>query len=249
MDAFANARAGILAREEPPGAYSRAPTPEEKCVSTRVTAAATLAALLLQACATADYQARLLGSLPDRRAVTFSDSRTYPGDVLCGRYTSLTGNGFSMITRDYVVTPVLVLGQPDALQKQIYCSTEPTAMLYETLGMGGETVNCARLAQVHDDFEAIDGAILAYYNLRYVLPAQLADLLTGPYGVTREQLMDPWGRAYNYAPELSGGTTPRFELATAGADGRSGGRGMGADVAFEHRHLLGHVLRVEGYGR
>ena len=219
----------------------------------RVTAAlATLAALLLPACATnytADYQARLLGSLPDRREVSFSDSRTYPGQVLCGRYTSLTGNGFSMITRDYVVTPVLVLGQPSDLQKQIYCSTDPAAMLFETLGIGGEYMDWEPMAKIRDDFQAIDDAILRYYNLRYLLPAQLEDLLTGPYEVSAEQLRDPWGRPYRYAPDLSGGTTPRFELSTPGADGRSGGLGMDADVAFEHRHLVDHVLRIKGVGR
>jgi hypothetical protein len=235
-------------------AHTRAPRPiEEKRVSIRVTAAlATIVALLLQACATnytAEYQARLLGSLPDRREVSFSDSRSYPGDVLCGRYTSLTGHGFSLVTRDYVVTPALVLSQPSTLQKQIYCSTQPKEILFETLGIGGDDADWDRLAQICDDFQAIDGAILRYYRLRHLLPAQLDDLLTGPYELMADELRDPWGRVYDYAPDLSGGTTPRFALSTPGADGRSGGRGMDADVAFEHRHLVEHVLRVEGYGR
>lgn len=207
---------------------------------------------LLTACAsnyTAEYQARLLGDLPDRREVNFTDSVRFPGDVLCGRYTSLTGNGFTLVTRDYVVTPELVLARPSSTQKTVYCSGDPVSTLFELRGIGGENADWTTLAEIRDDMFAIDAAVLRYSNQRQMIPSELPALLDGDFGVDAQQLVDPWAQPYRYVPGLSGGTTPRYELSTLGADGREGGQGMDADIARDERFLLTHVLRVVNFGR
>jgi hypothetical protein len=146
-----------------------------------------------------------------------------------------------------VVTPELVLPQPSGSQKTVYCRRDPVAALFELHGIGGEGADWATIARIRDDMFAIDAAVLRHSNQRQMLPRELPDLLDGDFGVDAQQLTDPWGQPYRYLPGLSGGTTPRYELFTPGADGREGGRGMDADITRDERFMLTHVLRVVNY--
>ena len=203
--------------------------------------------LLVGACATyvSDHEQRLVRSLPNQRDVSISDQQTYPGQVLCGRYTALTGNGFFQHTRNFVVTPERVLENPKEEETWVYCTRNSAAALYERTGIGAPDGDWEALRKVSSDLSAIDDAILAFYNHTYALPQNLEQLLTGPTPLDEATLVDPWGRSYEYRGGLTGRTVPRFELYTLGADGEAGGQGPAADVTRSTLPLLQHVLKLE----
>ncbi|WP_439107499.1 type II secretion system protein GspG [Congregibacter sp.] len=203
----------------------------------------------LSGCAsyTADYQERLISSLPNQRDVTIHDSRTYPGNVLCGSYSSLTENGFSMRTSKFVVGEEIVLRGPSKEEVSVYCSKDSQQAFYNLSGIGPVEEDWTALIKVRDDMLAIDGAITRYYNTANTLPYSLETLLEGEFGVSKDNLVDPWGRAYVYAGGLSGRTAPRFTLRSYGADGAEGGKDADADISRDQVQMLAHVLRVAGY--
>lgn len=204
--------------------------------------------LVLGGCASysADYRERLVRSLPNQREVTFDNTQTYPGKILCGSYTTLTADGFSVRTGRFVVGEKMTLNRPRGDELLIYCSQRPMQALYDNLGIGGPQSDGAALAKVRDDMLAIDAAVDLYYNTANTLPRRLETLLDGNFGVTEEQLVDPWGRAYRYAGGLSGRTAPQYDLLTLGADGEPGGRGTDADISRNELQMLDHALRVGG---
>ncbi|EED33325.1 hypothetical protein NOR53_2226 [gamma proteobacterium NOR5-3] len=199
---------------------------------------------VLTGCAsyTADYQNRLVRSLPNQREVTFNDTQTYPGKILCGSYTTLTGYGWNMRTGDFVVGESFIRSTPTADEVFVYCSKDPAAALYARLGIGAPDGNWAPLSKLRDDMLAIDEAINRYYDAVAVLPSTLDTLLEGDFGVSKDNLTDPWGRPYFYKGGLSGRTAPQYELGSLGADGVEGGQGADADIRKEQASLLDHVL-------
>ncbi len=72
-------------------------------------------------------------------------------------------------------------------------------------------------------------------------PSEGLSVLTGPnaigrsYELTRDQITDPWGRAYLYIAPASDGSA--FEIVTYGADGQPGGTGENQDISS--RNLKG----------
>ncbi|MDP5053645.1 MAG: type II secretion system protein GspG [Congregibacter sp.] len=195
---------------------------------------------------TEDYQQRLVRSLPNQREVTFDNARSYPGRILCGRYTTLTTDGFSMRTSEFVVGETMMLTSPSKVEVAVYCSKDPQQALYDRLGIGAEDGNWIHLGKLRDDMLAIDSAITRYYDSASTLPEVLENLLQGDYGVSQANLTDPWGRGYHYEGGLSGRTAPQFELGSLGADGATGGQGADADISKEQVAMLDHVLRVLG---
>lgn len=205
-----------------------------------------LSALMLSACAsyTRDYEQRLVKSLPNQRDVTFADQKTYPGQVLCGQYTALIGNGFSTRTRPFVVTEERVMESPTDDETAVYCTRNAAAALYERTGIGPDGDDWTALRAVFADMQAIDAAITAYYNRNAALPTSLEQILGASDSVTDDTLRDPWGSPYVYRGGLSGRTVPSYELHTLGSDGADGGRGSAADIHVEILPLLGHVLEL-----
>jgi general secretion pathway protein G len=57
----------------------------------------------------------------------------------------------------------------------------------------------------------------------------------GPYLARDAVPLDPWGRAYVYGLDASGG---RYRLASLGSDGREGGAGSAADLVVEGGSVL-----------
>lgn len=204
--------------------------------------------LALAGCAsyTADYQERLVRSLPNQRDVTVSDTQTFPGKILCGRYTTLTGNGFSMRSGKFVVGQDMILSSPREDELLVYCSKNPVQQLYLRRGIGGPEADFANLSKVRNDMRAIDAAITRYYDTAATLPAALEVLLQGDFGVGKGQLTDPWGRAYFYEGGLSGRTAPQYQLVSFGADGEPGGRDADADISRDEIQMLDHVLKIAG---
>ncbi|MFU8828756.1 MAG: type II secretion system protein GspG [Phycisphaerales bacterium] len=66
-------------------------------------------------------------------------------------------------------------------------------------------------------------------------PTEGLSVLTGPsaigksYELTRDQLIDPWGREYLYISPAADGSA--FEIVTYGADGQPGGTNENADLS------------------
>jgi hypothetical protein len=206
----------------------------------------TALAAVLVACAsyTADYQARLTSALPNNRDVTFTDTRRYPGPVLCGNYAAPDGLGYYPGARPYIVGPDFVLRSPDETDLQVLCSDDPRLSLYGLLGIGGSAETWEALRAVRDDFVAIDQALRSYYLETSVLPRSLTELATNTEELEEEPFMDPWERPYRYEAGLSGGTAPNYTLLTMGADGQIGGRGADADINRTQLHLLAHGLQL-----
>lgn len=203
---------------------------------------------LLPGCATyrAAYETRLIGSLPNQRGVSIEESRAFPGDVLCGRYTSFNGPGFSLATQDFVVTPREVFGNATALQRSVYCGSKPQAALLEATGLGAWDEDMQRARQLRDDMRAAEVAIHLYHMRHAMMPLTLEDMTGGDFDYGKSNTIDPWGHPYRYEPGLAGRTTPVFDLASYGADGQPGGTGENADLHFKELVLLEHVLRVRG---
>lgn len=203
----------------------------------------------LSGCAsyTADYQERLVNSLPNQRDVTIHDSRKYPGNILCGSFSTLTPDGFSMRTGKFVVGEDFIISTPSKDDVLVYCSKDSASALYALSGITAVGGDWTPLAKIRNDILAIDEAITRYYNSANTLPRMLDTLLEGDYGVSAENLRDSWGHRYYYEGGLSGRTAPTYTLRSYGADGVAGGRDADADVSREQVSMLNHVLGIAGY--
>lgn len=206
------------------------------------------ALLLLSACASykADYRERLTAQLTNRFDVQFFDEKEYPGRVLCGSYSSYEDNGFVRRTRDFVVTPQRVMPRPSEPELAVYCSAQPQAALYASLGIGGPDADWAALTKVRTDLDGLRRGVRDYYDSAYTLPRSLKDLVAWDERLEESQLLDPWGRPYEYRGGLAGRTVPNPEIFTLGADGSVGGRDDAADISLTEVNLLGHVLDLRG---
>ena len=204
---------------------------------------------VLGGCATytAEYQERLIRSLPNQRDVTIHDSKTYPGDILCGSFSRLSSNGFTMRRSKFVVGVDMIITNPTKEDVLVYCSSQSEQALAELTGIGVLDEAWTPLVKVRDDMLAIDAAITRYYDARATLPDPLNRLLEDDYGVSSENLVDPWGRPYDYEGGLSGRTVPQYKLRSYGADGAVGGQYADADVSQKQIQMLKHLLRINGY--
>lgn len=207
---------------------------------------ALLLSLLLSACSTytADYQARLVETLPDKSRVTFDNTRTFPGRVLCGEYTAYRRDAYGRETRAFVVTPELTLTRPDDDTRAVLCSDDPETSLFSTFGVGVEETARPALEKISADMAAIDDAVLAFYNDRGYAPLTLEQLLEGDFGVTDANLEDPWERPYRFSAGLAGRSLPNITLGTLGRDGSRGGTGLDADIDNHMIAVVRHVLAV-----
>lgn len=211
-------------------------------------ASALAAVALCAGCATNNqeaYEDRLRATQPFPRAVTFDVTTTYPGDVLCGVYSSLSPDGFRSITGDFAITPTSTLPAPSELETLIYCSDRSEELLFSRLGIGGDEATWEALTAIRDDMQAIDAAIIAFFNTTQAMPFTLDQLAKDGFLSETATLTDPWDQPYLYEPGLTGRTTPKYRLATYGRDGQPGGTGPDADISEDNRAFVEHVLRVK----
>lgn len=75
----------------------------------------------------------------------------------------------------------------------------------------------------NDVFPTTDQGLAALWQPPGDLPSW-----NGPYVRQERQLVDPWGRRFNYRAPAEGAD---FALETLGADGKEGGTGEDADIA------------------
>jgi hypothetical protein len=207
---------------------------------------ALLLSLLLSACSTytADYQARLVESMPDKNRVTFDRMETFRGRVLCGEYTAYRRDGYGQKTSAFVVTPELTLTDPGDDKRAVFCSDDPEASLFSTFGISAAEADRPALGKISGDMALIETAVLAFYNDRGYAPQTLEQLLEGDFGATDADLEDPWGRPYRFSAGLAGRSLPRFTLSTLGRDGARGGTGPDADIDNHMIDVVRHVLAI-----
>ncbi|MEL7045721.1 MAG: type II secretion system protein GspG [Pseudomonadota bacterium] len=195
---------------------------------------------------TADYQQRLLDTLPSTRGVVFDDLEKYPGDVLCGTYTSRNFTTNATDTDPFVVTPSRVLRNPSQAQLAVYCGRDAATALFERYGIGGPDADWAAIEQVMADQSRIKSSVDVYYGTYAYPPLELPQLLDGDYGISDSgELIDPWERSYLYNPGLAGRSLPNIKLETLGRDGKRGGRGADADISIERIDEIRHVLSLQ----
>ena len=165
---------------------------------------------LLSGCATyrAAYETRLIGSLPNQRGVSIEESRAFPGEVLCGRYTSFNGPGFSLATQDFVVTPREVFANATALQRSVYCVPKPQAALLEATGLGAWDEDMQRARRLRDDMRAAEVAIHLYHMRHAMMPLTLEDMTGGISITARATRLTP-GAIPTATNRVSPGAQPR----------------------------------------
>lgn len=202
--------------------------------------------VLLCACAsyTADYEERLIRSLPMQRGATIEESKSFPGQVLCGQYNALDAGGYRFQTQRFVVTRNQVLKRPSEDQIAVYCSRDPQSALIARLGIRPASNDWSDLKKVRDDMRAITEEITAFYTAKLSLPNSLSELAAFSETLTEKHLIDPWGKAYFYEGGLGGRVAPRYTLFSYGADNAPGGDSRGTDIRSEQLPLLDHVLRL-----
>jgi len=154
-----------------------------------------------------------------------------------------------MRTGEYVVGPDIIVAKPTKDDLQVYCTEESADALYALRGTGAVNGDWSSLAKVRDDMLAIDQAITRYYDSANTMPPMLDALLDDDFGVTADNLVNPWGHSYHYESGLSGRTAPTYTLQSYGADNAAGGRDADADVNREDLDMLSHVLGLVGYSR
>lgn len=194
---------------------------------------------------TADYQQRLLDTLPSARGVVFEDLEKFPGDVLCGTYTARNFTTNASDTKPFAVTPSRVFQNPSQAQLAVYCSRDAAGALFARYGIGGPDADWTAIEQVLEDQSRIKTSVDAFYGSNAYPPRQLDHMLDGDYGISDAKvLIDPWGRPYSYNPGLAGRSLPRIKLETFGRDGKPGGSGADADISLQHMDEISHVLRL-----
>lgn len=217
------------------------------CMQLKTALGALTCTLFLTACAgTSDTLARLKPSLPYPFGAEILTEERFPGSVVCGQYMSYESDGIVRRTRDYVIGPDLVLHKPHEDEVLIYCNRDPQQALYLRLGVGAPSGDWKPLEKVAADMQALRQGIDDYYDDRFSLPVSLAELVASSETLSDDRLVDPWGNAYLYDGGLAGRTRPNPELSTLGADGKTGGRGLDADITLQELPLLSHIIRLRG---
>jgi hypothetical protein len=204
-------------------------------------------ASLLAGCASLTRQAQdaLLAELPSPYGTSFSDLRSYPGEVVCGRYTATDLEGLRSRTDDFIYTDGNVYLRPSAQQKALFCTTEPAAALERELGMEPWEDGNGALGTIRADLHALSEAIAAHAAAKGDAPFQGLEELTPPAATFLPALpTDPWGNAYHYELGLGGRSQRDYRLYTLGADNRPGGTGADADVTREHLPYLDRLARL-----
>lgn len=207
-------------------------------------------AVLLTGCATeppidADaYRQRVTRTLAYQKGITFSDEQTYPGQVLCGRFSGFAGDGFAEVTDNFIVTPYRVVRRPSALEKAVYCSDDPLRSLSQAYDVEIDSDGIGRLNKIVADMRAIDTAVFDFQRNTTMMPMSLDALRESGSITVDELLLDPWGYRYEYVEELTGRTTPRYKLRTLGDDNKPGGSGWARDINKEEVPTIRHALRI-----
>jgi type II secretion system protein G len=188
----------------------------------------------------------------------FIDIATFPGGVVCGKYSASSESGSDAREQPFITVGGRLYKHPAQLEWDIFCSQTPAQLLFNSTGIGLYDAGNSELAQVTADLSALDTALEAYYRDQFVYPsveqglvalASPPDNLPAPEkypdgGYLAPIPLDPWGHPYRYEEEQWGRTKGKFTITTLGADGIEGGVGANADISTEYLPFLQHIAVV-----
>jgi general secretion pathway protein G len=224
-------------------------------------ALALAAAALLVACSDEgiDTAKQLLeGRLLDARDIKYRNVQAFPGDVVCGEFSTMDPLGSGRPFRPFIVRGERPDARPSKDDWLIFCSDDSAAALQSRLGMGPVGKPGSPLEKIHTDISALNQALDEYLADNFFLPSTpqgLATLTPAGKKPSPQQMnfreggyisvlpQDPWGRPYRYERSGMGGTAQTCRVYTLGADGVEGGEGDNADVSSAHLKYLDHILR------
>jgi general secretion pathway protein G len=187
---------------------------------------------------------------------TYSDMRTFPGNVTCGKYLDYDWQGMPEYKRFIVVDTVSNL-RPTDMDMEIFCSEKPLEALNNSLGID-YLAQKATIARIMKDFEALADPLLAYEQDNNYFPtteqgleALIEPSKVGSYprrfregGYIQQIPVDPWNNAYDYTCSSFAGIRTVYKIRSFGADGQEGGSGPNADIHVKHMKYFKHLDQV-----
>jgi len=218
-------------------------------------------AILLQACVNHTKLAKeaVEADLPsigkfDTRDVTFRSVENYPGEVVCGEYTTRKKRSENNYSR-FIYTPSGLDRHPKKVDLSVFCNTDAQQGLYLSSGINYSGGTKAIVQRIRKDLNQVSVALQKYQADNLILPTskQGLEALVHPSNIAPEPNaflkggylkkvpIDPWGAPYIYAPPVFGGVEGNYELLTLGADKKVGGQNEDADVAWHHMKYIDHI--------
>jgi hypothetical protein len=211
-------------------------------------AAAGLALLAAPGCSTLENTARdaVLAGAVRPQEVEFEEVTRYPGDVVCGSYTTLDLRGVRRGSRRFIYSSGQLYSSPGAEQLALLCTDSPAEALHDRLGIGPWSGEAGELGTLRRDLHAIEDALGAYAAAEGDLPRS-GDLaaLAPPRGDYLDAVpLDPWGQPYRYERGLGPRASGQYRLFSLGSDAAVGGSGPAADVGREHLPYLDRLAAL-----
>jgi hypothetical protein len=141
--------------------------------------------------------------------ITYQNIHTYPGNIVCGRYTTSRKNQDDLFT-PFIYRDKKVDTRPPSLDLAIFCTEEPQRSLLVIIGIDLQKCDSSQLPKILEDFRALDNALMQYDTDNGTFPRhrQGLDALVNSStmrpkpprfksgGYLAELPADPWGNPY-----------------------------------------------------
>ena len=188
------------------------------------------------------------------RDVVFRNIENYPGNIVCGEYTT-SKRPSEHSYNPFIYTASGLNRHPEKSDLSVFCSADAQKGLYLSSGINYSGTSKAVVQRIRKDLNSIFVALQEYRADYLLLPtaSQGLEALVHPASITPEPKthkkggylkkvpIDPWGVPYIYTPPAFGGVEGNYELLTLGADGIVGGQDEDADVAWRHMKYIDHI--------
>jgi general secretion pathway protein G len=186
--------------------------------------------------------------------ITYQNIHTYPGNIVCGRYTTSRKNQDDLFT-PFIYRDKKVDTRPPSLDLAIFCTEEPQRSLLVIIGIDLQKCDSSQLPKILEDFRALGNALMQYDTDNGTFPRhrQGLDALVNSStmqpkpprfksgGYIAELPTDPWGNPYLYEGPTFGGSKGQYSISTLGADNAVGGALENADVDNQYLKYIDHI--------
>jgi general secretion pathway protein G len=180
----------------------------------------------------------------------YRDTRSFPGDVVCGEVNATDNWGRSKGYKRFIVRAGQADTVPSKDDREIFCSEDPAAALRARFGI--DLVDNDKLQTVQRQLNEMDLALRHYLSDNKDFPLTAQELLSvsnraqsqsPEEGAYIDKIPeDPWGRLYHYEKLRQLRPTPKgYKLYTLGRDGAAGGIGEDADIGNWHLRYIDHI--------
>lgn len=214
------------------------------------------AAVLLQACVDQVQLAKqeMNASVLRENPIQYKNIQTFPGNIVCGRYTTSRKNQDDRYTA-FIYRDKNVNTRPSTLDLAFFCANDAVLNFSVITGIDLKECGSSNLPKILEDFEAIGRALAHYETDNGFLPRhrQGLDALINPSpipppprrfktgGYLAELPTDPWGNPYLYKGPVFGGSKGQYSVRSLGADNAVGGAGADADVDTLYLKYIDHI--------